>query len=434
MNQRLRQLIVVLLGVLCVLGLASPSAHADDGTTITVNVQNRVGSTKEPVPGVGVTVTDETGTKVGAAVTDAKGVAVVPVPAPTKYTVTLDDKTFPKGVSMAGGGSLTKTVDFAVGVSLGTGGKTVNFFLGKDARKTKSRLALLPQVLINGLKFSLLYAMCAVGLSMIYGTTGLSNFAHGEIVTIGAIVTWYMNQRGPKLHLLLAAPFGIAASMLAAGALERQIWRPLRRRGMSLTSMMIMSIGMAIGVRYIYLFFFGGRNLRFRQYVGDPEIDFRWFGITPRDLVIMIVSLILVIAVSLFLLRTRRGKAIRAVADNPDLASATGINTNYIILFVWLLGGALAGIGGVMLGATSGVAWDMGFNILLILFAAITVGGLGNPFGALVGAFIVGMATELWTWIFPDVIELKNMAALASLVLVLIVRPQGILGKKERIG
>jgi branched-chain amino acid transport system permease protein len=198
--------------------------------------------------------------------------------------------------------------------------------------------------------------------------------------------------------------------------------------------MTIVSIGLAIGIRYVYLFFFGGRNRRYRQYVGDPEIDFGPFGVTPRDLGIMAVSVVVVVGVSLFLMRARLGKAIRAVSDNPDLASTTGINTNRIILTVWLIGGALAGLGGVMLGAATGVQWDMGNILLLLMFAAITVGGLGNPFGALLGAFVIGMFTELWTWVFPNVVELKTLGALITLVVILLVRPQGFLGKKERIG
>ena len=148
----------------------------------------------------------------------------------------------------------------------------------------------------------------------------------------------------------------------------------------------------------------------------------------------MAISVVVVLGVSVFLMRARLGKAIRAVSDNPDLASTTGINTNRIILTVWLIGGALAGLGGIMLGAASGVQWDMGNILLLLMFAAITVGGLGNPFGALLGAFVIGMFTELWTWVFPNVVELKTLGALITLVVILLVRPQGFLGKKERIG
>ena len=101
---------------------------------------------------------------------------------------------------------------------------------------------------------------------------------------------------------------------------------------------------------------------------------------------------------------------------------------------VLVIGGGLAGLGGVMLGAASGVQWDLGNILLLLMFAAITVGGLGNPFGALLGAFVIGMFTELWTWVFPNVVELKTLGALITLVVILLVRPQGFLGKKERIG
>ena len=124
----------------------------------------------------------------------------------------------------------------------------------------------------------------------------------------------------------------------------------------------------------------------------------------------------------------------RAVSDNPDLASATGINTDRIILIVWIIGAGLAGLGGVLLGLKEQVRWDGGFGLLLLMFAAITLGGLGNPFGALVGSFAIGMFVELWTWVFPSVIELKTMGALIALIVLLLIRPQGILGRKERIG
>ena len=140
------------------------------------------------------------------------------------------------------------------------------------------------------------------------------------------------------------------------------------------------------------------------------------------------------VGVALWLLRTRTGKAIRAVSDNPDLASTTGINTDRIILIVWVVGAGLAGLGGILLGLEQQVRWDMGFSLLLLMFAAITLGGLGNPFGALVGGIVIGLFVELWTWVLPSVIELKNLGALLALILILLIRPQGILGRKERVG
>jgi branched-chain amino acid transport system permease protein len=233
---------------------------------------------------------------------------------------------------------------------------------------------------------------------------------------------------------LVAAPIGIAAAGIAGLGNERLLLRPLRHKGTSLTSMTIISIGLGIGVRYIYLYFFGGRAKAFREYAVQKAHDFGPFSLTSRDLVTIGLCLVLLVAFAMYLLRTRMGKAIRAVSDNPDLASATGIDADHVILLVWGIGGALAGLGGILLGLDQQVRWDSGFSLLLLMFAAITLGGLGNPFGALAGALVIGMFVELWTWIFPSVVELKTLGALATLILVLLVRPQGLLGRKERTG
>ncbi len=430
---------VTFLGVFFALGfvLWSPLAHAADeeDSAITILIAERVAGSKVqekiPVAGVKVRVEGAAGSAVG--VTDAKGIAVLGVPPVGKYEVSFDVSTLPKGVAVGADSKTSLSIDFSSGVSVGSG-KSVSFFVGNDARVAEGRWEQLPQVLVGGIRISLILAICSIGLALIFGTTGLTNFAHSEIITVGAMVAFWFNQNGPQWPLLLAAPFGIVGAALMGGAFELRLWRPLRRRGTSLTSMMIVSIGMAIGIRYVLLFLLGGRNRRYAQYVGDPEIDFGPFGITPRDIAIMVIALIVVVGFSLFLLYARFGKAIRAVSDNPDLASATGINTDRVILLVWILGGALAGLGGVMNGASTGVQWDMGNVILLLLFAAFTIGGLGNPFGALVGSFVIGMFTQLWTWVFPSVVELKALGALIALVVVLLVRPEGILGKKERVG
>jgi branched-chain amino acid transport system permease protein len=315
--------------------------------------------------------------------------------------------------------------------------QALNFFLGESGRRSTNRWSLLPQTIANGVKFGLIIAICAVGLSLIYGTTGLSNFAHGEIVALGAIVAWYANQYWFKFHVLIAALCGIAAATLASAAFERGIFRPLRRRGVGLTSLMIVTIGVGISARYLFQFIFGGRSRAYRQFVVQEAKELPGplsITLTPRSMTIMLISVVAAIGVAVWLLRTRTGKAIRAVSDNPDLASSTGINTDRIILIVWVVGGALAGLGGVLLGLEQQVRWDMGFSLLLLMFAAITLGGLGNPFGALVGGIIIGLFVELWTWIFPNVVELKNIGALLALILILLIRPQGILGRKERVG
>jgi branched-subunit amino acid ABC-type transport system permease component len=139
-------------------------------------------------------------------------------------------------------------------------------------------------------------------------------------------------------------------------------------------------------------------------------------------------------ALAFFLLKTRFGKAVRAVSDNPDLASATGINTQRVISIVWTIGGGLAALGGVLVGLDQKVSWDRGTGLLLLMFAGVTLGGLGSSFAALAGSLVIGLAIEMTAWVFPDYIDLKRTGALVLLILVLLVRPQGLLGRKERVG
>jgi branched-chain amino acid transport system permease protein len=195
------------------------------------------------------------------------------------------------------------------------------------------------------------------------------------------------------------------------------------------------SIGIALAMRYFFLYLFGGDLKAFQQYTlqRDP-VSLGPIDLPPRTLFIIAASVLVILGTAMFLLKTRFGKAIRAVSDNPDLASSSGIDTNRVILIVWILGGALAGLGGVFYGLEFGIKWDMGFTLLLLMFAAITLGGLGNPFAALLGSLVIGIFVELWTWIVPNANDLKTVGALAVLILVLLIRPQGLLGTKERIG
>lgn len=146
----------------------------------------------------------------------------------------------------------------------------------------------------------------------------------------------------------------------------------------------------------------------------------------------MVICVIVLVAVSLALLRTRTGKATRAVADNPPLAAASGIDVNRVISVVWVIGAALAGLAGVLLGLSQQVNFQMGFQMLLLVFAAVVLGGLGTAWGALLGSLVVGMFVQVSTLVIPA--ELKNASALAVLIVILLVRPQGILGRAQRVG
>jgi len=155
-------------------------------------------------------------------------------------------------------------------------------------------------------------------------------------------------------------------------------------------------------------------------------------SIAPRDLVITVLSLLVLAGVALMLQRTRTGKAIRAVSDNRDLAESSGIDVSRVILNVWLLAGGLAALGGVFFGLAQLVSWDMGFRLLLLMFAAVILGGLGTAYGVIAGSLVVGIVAQVSTIWFP--VELQNAWALLVLILVLLVRPQGIFGQRERVG
>jgi branched-chain amino acid transport system permease protein len=286
------------------------------------------------------------------------------------------------------------------------------------------------QLVASGLRFGLILGLAALGLSLIFGTMGLTNFAHGELVTFGAIAAWYLNNAG--LPVIAAAVLAIALGGVFGWAQDAGFWRPLRKRGTGVIAMMIISIGVALILRFVYLYFFSGQRRSYDQFVIQSAIDFGPFGYAPRDLWIMGVAIVTLALVSLALLRTRIGKATRAVSDNPALASASGIDVDRVITTVWIVGTALAAMAGVMLALIQQVDYLLGFRVLLLIFAAVVLGGLGTAWGAMVGALIVGVFIEVSTLIIPS--ELKIAGVLAVLIIILLVRPQGILGRRERIG
>jgi branched-chain amino acid transport system permease protein len=275
---------------------------------------------------------------------------------------------------------------------------------------------------------------------LIFGTTGLTNFAHGELVTIGGILTYWLNSGnlprflpdGPQLPFLAAAAIALVICGLVGWANDAGLWAPLRRRGTGLIAAMIVSIGLSILVRYIFLYLFGGSNETYPSYRGQTGLNVGPITLTAKDYISMVIAVVVLMATAWALLRTRIGKATRAVADNPALAAASGIDVDYVIKVVWISGSVLAGLSGVLLGLAQGVNFQMGFQILLLIFAAVTLGGLGTAFGALVGSLVVGMFISVSTLWIP--IELKNVGALGILIVVLLVRPQGILGRAERVG
>lgn len=300
------------------------------------------------------------------------------------------------------------------------------------------------QQLTNGVVFGLLLALASVGLSLIYGTTGLSNFAHGEQVTLGALLTFFFVTPGtvslPLVPwefsfgwpLVPAALVAIALSAASGWLQDRFIWSPLRRRKVSLVQQMIVSIGFSLALLNFIQWWFGAERKRLSTAPLTP-VAIGPVSLTQTTLISVAISLACLAGVGYFLLRTRIGRATRAVSDNRALASASGIRVERVIRLVWVLAAGLAAVGGILLALyDNATAFDVGARLLLLMFAAVTLGGLGHPFGALVGSIVIGLAVEMSTLVLGT--DLKYGVALGILVLVLLVRPQGILGRAERVG
>ena len=420
MRHAVRAVIGGLLTVLCVLLL--PGAATAAGETVLGTLRNGT----EALAGVTITVTTAAGAAVGEGVTDEAGKFVIPVPAAGDYTVTLDESTLPEGVAIREGRSSTVTLPVAVGQE-----RPVLFPLGEGTRNVQSDLDRLPQLALEGLNFGLIIALAAVGLSLIYGTTGLVNFAHGELITLGALLAYLFNVTF-GLQLIPAAILAVIGAALLGGVQDRILWRPLRKKGTGLIAMLVVTIGLALLARGFFLYIFGGSTAPFNDYQVQEGYDLGPVSLAPKDLISMLLCIAMLLAVAYALLRTRIGKATRAVSDNPALAASSGIDVERVISTVWIAGAGLAGLAGVLLALAQQVSFQLGFQILLLVFAGVTLGGLGTAFGALLGSLVVGIFTQVSTIFVPT--ELKNAGALVVLILILLVRPQGILGRAERVG
>ena len=422
----------VVVGSLIMFAAPGVANAADSENSIIVSVQDQANnngvSEKKPVAGVKVSVSNPSGLAVGEGVTDSAGLATISVPAKDDYVVTLDVASLPSGVTLAEG---TKTVVNIVKDSFTTNSKRVTFFAGSAGESGASLFDRIAQRLVDGIRLGLIIAICSVGLSLIFGTTGLTNFAHGEMVTFGGLIAFWFNVL-LGIPLLIAAPLVIALGGVLGLAMNGIIFAKLRKRGIGLISQLVVSVGLSIMLRNMYLYQFGGRTRPLDDFSLQVAKSFGPVSITMRDLTTAIISLVVLLSVAAFLQRSRTGKAIRAVSDNPSLASSTGIDTQKIIRVVWFAGGALAAMGGVFRGLDEQVGFEMGSGLIFLMFAGITLGGLGSAYGALIGGFFVGLLVELASLVVPA--ELKNAPALLILIIVLVVRPQGILGRKQRVG
>lgn len=427
-------LVVAILAVVAAPARAeTPEPDAASGPCVAAADLGCLSGTLRDV-GEGVVVTADGPGGSFRAETDADGRWAIAIAQPGDYSVQVDAGTLPEGVTLNGTDPQVRTVAlgantavlFSVQGAASEGGGS-----GQSTSATGFNWDRLAQQAASGLRLGLLLALAAVGLSLIYGTTGISNFAHGELVTLGGLLAFvFANLMG--LNIWIAGIIVVALTALFGFAQDAVIWRPLRRRGLSLTQLMIVTIGMSLALQYTFQFFIGASTVRIVTANPRP-VQIGPVSLSLDSLIAMGIAVVVLVAVGVVLLRTRIGRATRAVSDNPALAAASGINVDLVIRLTWIAATALAGLAGILLGLVlNGINWMTGMQLLLLLFSAVTLGGLGTAFGALFGALIIGMTVELTNIWLPG--DFKYATALLLLIVLLLVRPQGLFGRKERVG
>lgn len=277
------------------------------------------------------------------------------------------------------------------------------------------------QLLINGIAIGSILALAAIGLTLTYGILKLSNFAHGDFMTLGAYLTWLVNDSGLNIWLsMLIAAAGTIIAMLIA---EYLLWKPMRDRRASDTTLIIISIGLALFLRNGILLIYGGSNQQYLLPV-VRALEFGDLRIAYYRIIVVGLAIAAIVALHLILKNTKIGKAMRAVSDNIDLARVSGINVERIVLWTWVITGILTALAGGMYGLIAVVRPNMGWFLILPMFAAVILGGIGNVYGAIAGAFIIGIAQELSVPLLGS--EYKLGVALAIMIVILLVRPQGL--------
>lgn len=319
------------------------------------------------------------------------------------------------------------------------------------------------QVVIAGAVLGCIYALGAVGITLVFGILRFAHFAHSELMTSGAFFAFLLASAFSAWGIVTPIPTGfvvlpiamVISAILALG-IDKGFYAPLRKRGARPVTLLIASIGVTLMVQGLIRLFFGAGSYSFFETEAKDvfRIDLSMLGstrplvITEPQLLMIIVTAISVIALHLFLTRSRLGKAMRAMADNADLAQVSGINTALVVRVTWIIAGALGCMAGTMLALDVTLKPDLAFNIIIPIFAAAIVGGLGQAYGAIAGGLLIGFAESLavfnWTMvlrplnaILPDWLQLpatlalvpteyKLTVAFVILVVTLLVRPTGI--------
>ncbi|MBD2203195.1 branched-chain amino acid ABC transporter permease [Calothrix sp. FACHB-1219] len=277
------------------------------------------------------------------------------------------------------------------------------------------------QLIINGIAVGSIIALAAVGLTLTYGILRLSNFAHGDFLTLGAYLTLLVNTTGINIWLsMIIAAAGTVLTMLLS---EKLLWSRMRNLRATSTTLIIISIGLALFLRNGIILIWGGKNQNYNLPV-IPALDIFGLKVPQNQLLVLGLAVLAILALHYLLQNTKIGKAMRAVADDLDLARVSGINVDQVILWTWIIAGTLTSLGGSMYGLITAVRPNMGWFLILPLFASVILGGIGNPYGAIAAAFIIGIAQEVSTPLLGS--QYKQGIALLIMILVLLIRPKGL--------
>ncbi|SDF78331.1 branched-chain amino acid transport system permease protein/neutral amino acid transport system permease protein [Limimonas halophila] len=281
------------------------------------------------------------------------------------------------------------------------------------------------QLTVYGLVLGSIVSLGAIGLSLVYGILRFPHFAHGDYITLGAYLALAVVQ-GVSVSTLVALPVGVAGTAATAIAIDQVLYRRLRR--VAPVILLIASVGVALILRSLIQIVWGPSN---QVYETGITMPYRVGGVnvSPDHIVIFLGAIALMVALHLFLQKTKMGKAMRAMSDNADLAQVTGIRVNTVIIWTWIIGGGLAAAAGIFLGMDTRLHPVMGWRILLPVFAAAILGGIGRPYGAVVGGLIIGLAQEYSTIAIPP--SYKPAVAFAIMVIMLVVRPTGLFAGRK---
>ena len=299
------------------------------------------------------------------------------------------------------------------------------------------------QQIINGLTLGAVYAVVALGYTMVYGIIQLINFAHGEVVMVGAMVAFSVISAlapaglPPLLVVSVAVVCAVPVCMLLGYAMERIAYRPLR--GAPRLAPLITAIGVSIVLQHVAMMIWSRNPLAFPQIIKAELFHIGGATISSVQIAIIVISVAMMAGLAFMVYRTRLGTAMRATAQNPAVAGLMGVDPNRIISFTFVVGAGLAAVAGVMVASYYGIAhYTMGSQLGLKAFCAAVLGGIGNLPGAMLGGVLLGLVESLGAGYIGDLTgnifgsNYQDVFAFIVLILVLVFRPSGLLG--ERVG